>query len=59
MKIGFNNWMLLLTFFTVLPNINSGDIQLTSYKLINSGFFIHFFSFFIAALPCCIAELNL
>ena len=50
MKIAFIIWMLLLTIFSVLPDSNSGIIQLTSYKLTSSGFFIHLISFFIAAL---------
>ena len=52
MKIVFIIWMLLLTVFSVLPDFTSGNIQLTSYKLTSSGFFIHLFSFFIAALLC-------
>ena len=52
MKIAFIIWMLLLTIFSVLPDSNSGIIQLTSYKLTSSGFFIHLFSFFIAASLC-------
>jgi len=44
--------MLLLTVFSVLPDFKSGDIRLTSYKLTSSGFFIHLFSFFIAAFLC-------
>ena len=52
MKIGFISWILLLTIFSVLPDSNSGIIQLTSYKLTSSGFFLHLLSFFIAALLC-------
>ena len=52
MKIVFITWVLLLTVFSVLPDSNSGVIQLTSYKLTSSGFFLHLFSFFIAALLC-------
>ena len=52
MKIVFITWILLLTIFSVLPSFNSGVIQLTSYKLTSSGFFLHLFSFFIAALLC-------
>jgi len=44
--------MFSITVFSVLPDSNSGVIQLTSYKLTSSGFFIHLFSFFIAALLC-------
>jgi VanZ family protein len=45
-------WMLFLTVFSVLPDFKSSSIQLTSYKLTSSGFFIHLFSFFIAASLC-------
>ena len=52
MKLFFILWMFLITVFSVLPDSNSGVLQLTSYKLTNSGFFIHLISFFIAALLC-------
>ena len=52
MKIGFITWMFLLTIFSVLPSFNFDATQLTSYKLTSSGFFIHLFSFFTAALLC-------
>jgi len=50
MKIAFITWILLLSTFSVLPDSNSGVIQLTSYKFTSSGFFLHLLSFFIAAL---------
>ena len=52
MKTAFITWILLLTIFSVLPYSDSVDQPLTFYKLSNSGFFIHLFSFFIAALLC-------
>ncbi len=52
MKIGFITWMFLLTIFSVLPSFNFDATQLTSYKLTSSGFFLHLFSLFIAALLC-------
>ena len=52
MKIAFFSWILLLTAFSALPDSTSVVIQLTSYKLTSSGFFLHFFSFFIAAFLC-------
>ncbi len=52
MKIAFITWMLIIMVFSILPNFNSGVIQLTSYKLTTSGFFIHLFSYFIATLLC-------
>jgi glycopeptide antibiotics resistance protein len=52
MKIAFIIWLLLLSTFSVLPDSNSGVIQLTFYKLTSSGFFLHLLSFFIAALLC-------
>ena len=52
MKIFFIIWMFSITVFSVLPDSNSGVIQLTSYKLTSSGFFIHLISFFIATFLC-------
>jgi len=52
MKIGFIFWIFFLTVFSVLPDINSGAIQFSSYKLTSSGFFLHLFSFFMAAFLC-------
>jgi len=52
MKIIVITWVLLITILSVLPESNIGVIQLTSYKLTNSGFFFHLLSFLIAAFLC-------
>ena len=35
-----------------MPNIDTGTIKATSYRLTTSGFFLHLLSYFIASLLC-------